>query len=152
MNLFERLELELRDLDEVISDCTRTIAASPEGSISIKIDRSKTRAVMSGEKGRRSVYLSIGKNPDLVRALCQKAYCKRMLRAALRQREVIERFLAAYNKDLNQTVFRCIRNMEPFIRKYRSVDQRIEGLDDDAVLMVSQMRQFCDDFLRLKGR
>ena len=67
MKLYEKLALELEDLDRVIAECTKTLASAPEGKITITNQNGfmYARLWLNSDK-RKSKYLSFYRDTETI--------------------------------------------------------------------------------------
>jgi hypothetical protein len=154
MNNFENLEKELLHLEEIINQCMNVIKTAPNGSVLITHrGNSETYHLDYYYKGQKE-YLSI-KNPEnlkLTKQLIQKSYATKVLRTAMEQKAVIERFLASYNPNAIAEVFeRSSEERKQYIEPFRTVEQKEKHIDEEEIRMLKEMRSLCDEILKRKA-
>lgn len=154
MNNFENLEKELLHLEEIIKKCLEIIKSSPEGGISVcKIKNKSLEIYVTLASGKR-IYLSTRKpeNAKLIKQLIQKTYVNKVLRTALEQKAIIERFLASYNPNAIAEVFeRSSEERKQYIEPFRTVEQEEKHIDEEEIRMLKEMRSLCDEILKRKA-
>ena len=149
MSIRDVLIEEGRRLDEIIAMAMDDLGKAPEGSLSSRRNRGKVYFYL--HTGTRVVYLSRNRDMARIRALTQKAYARKIIRIACRQKAILDRFLADYDPQAVSGVFVDGRHdgmFSPYVGK------PLEGepfsfrpapvLDPE---LVSQMRDLCHRIL-----
>lgn len=145
MSIRDILIEESRRLDEIIAKATEDLKKAPEGSLVTRKLKGKVYFLL--HDGTRVVYLSKTKDLDYIRALTQKAYARKVLRAACRQKAVLDRFLADYDPQAVSGVFADGRHggmFTPYVEK--PMEGEPFSFRPAPVLdlgLVSQMRDLC---------
>lgn len=119
MNTCETLMEERKYLESVIKSSTTFLKDAPDGSIEVKKKQEYVHLYYYSSIG--SKYLSHKKSAKLIRVLAQKVYEKKVLKAAMKQKAVIEKFLACYNPNvLNDVLNEINPELTTFISKYEN--------------------------------
>lgn len=103
MSIRDILIEEGRRLDEIIAMAMEDLEKAPEGGLSSRRNRGKVYFYL--HTGTRVVYLSRNRDMACIRALTQKAYARKVLKAACRQKAVLDRFLADYDPQAVSGIF-----------------------------------------------
>lgn len=90
-------------LDEIIAMAMEDLKKAPEGGLSTRTIGGRVYFYMNTDA--KTVYMSKTKDRDRIRALVQKAYARKVLRAACRQKAVLDRFLADYDPQAVSGIF-----------------------------------------------
>lgn len=153
MNNFENLEKELLNLDEIIKQCLNDIKVMPSGTVLIRHKRNSNKDYWFHFCNGQQKYLSKKKPEDeeLISQLVRKSYVKKVLRTALEQKVIIERFLASYNPNAIAEVFeRTSEDRKQYIEPFKTVEQEEKHIDEEELRMIKEMRSLCDEILKRK--
>ena len=150
MSIIDVLEEESGRLDFVISMAMEDLRQAPEGSLITKTVRGAIRFFLNREGSDRPVYLSRRKDPELIRALAQKKYARRMLREACRQKLAIDRFLADYDPQSLTGIAENLRVADlisPYTEETEGIPSSINPQPEVDLNLVSQMLELCSRIL-----
>lgn len=103
MNIRDVLIEEGGRLDEVIAMAMEDLKKAPEGGLATRTIGGKVYFYMNIHA--KTVYLSRNRDMASIRALAQKAYARKVLKAACRQKAVLDRFLADYDPQAVSGIF-----------------------------------------------
>lgn len=103
MNIRDVLIEEGGRLDEVIAMAMEDLKKAPEGGLATRTIGGKVYFYMNIHA--KTVYLSRNRDMASIRALAQKAYARKVLKAACRQKAILDRFLADYDPQAVSGIF-----------------------------------------------
>lgn len=125
--LMKELEKEMQQMNKIVLECEKTMERAPSGRLRIANHGGKPQYFHMDEKqNRKSPQGKYIKKEDffLVKALAQKDYDKKLLRAAAKQIKAMEKFKTQYDPD-------CLLRIkqEQSQSRMQLIDQRI--LDEE---------------------
>jgi len=150
MSIRKILLEESRRLDEIISRAMEDMKKAPEGNLVAKDRKGKVHFYRHTKAGK-AIYLSRTRDHGCIRALAQKAYARKVLRAACRQKAILDRFLADYDPEAVSGVFRDGRRdglISPYVKEpleEETFSFRLSPVVD--IELVSQLRNICSRIL-----
>lgn len=118
----EELVAEINRMKKAIAKAQEGLGGAPEGSLLVDVIKGKPRYYCrSNPKDKKGTYLG-KKDEVIVRRLAQKEYDGKLLRVATRQKAVLERALAAYDKgaDAGRQLAKA-RGGDPLARVYEGL-------------------------------
>ena len=121
--ILEALEEEQKRLDTVIRKAERELERAPEGSVLVKRYKKGVqfyfRTVASDRNGK---YIPVAERKRAI-ALVQKAYNKRALAAASKQRNAISAFLRSYDPQALREIYQREGKLrQPYLRPFELPD------------------------------
>jgi len=154
MTAYELLLQEREYLDKVIESSTTFLKDAVEGGL--RLCRHENHIEFFCNNGK---YLSKKRNFELIKDLAQKAYEKRILRSAMEQKAVIEKFLACYNPNaiedilqkMNPDRIELITKYENFCKSTPEATTEDVVKTDSGVDLARNLIAICEAFLQSKG-
>lgn len=143
-DLLEKVEEELKMLEEIIEKAEKSLKTAPEGSLRISKCRETTQYYRrTNEKDKNGQYIR-RKNRSLAYGLAQKEYDKELLQVAKGQKEKLCRFLKEYMPDKMENVYRHLSTEhqklimpyilpeEQYVKEWESRVYRGKEFEEDA--------------------
>lgn len=163
MNIYEQLLNEREQLDQIIHEASKFLSRVPKGHLRIqKVKQNYSYYKMGKDVPRFGLYLSKERDYEVIKSLAVKRYCNEILKVALEQQEVIDKFLAVYQENSINDV---LGRMNPGIIEYITPFE-IEGKNcckctseattetverSPEVDLARNLLSICSAFLKAKG-
>lgn len=153
MTTVEMLMGEREHLEKVVASATAFLREAPDGEVAICGDMYYLK--LDG----KSTYLSKRRDGQLLRALLQKQYERKAIKAAMEQMAVIERFLVEYNPNALTDIVgmsdprrsEMITMHESFSKSTPEASSEMDPEAGAGVDLARNLIAICEAFLQSKG-
>lgn len=150
MSIRDILIEESQRLDEIITMAMEDLEKAPQGSLLSVIIRGKVRFYMYTQ-AKKKVYLSKNRDRNIISALAQKMYARKVLKIACKQKVILNRFLAEYDPHSVSRIFIDGRHdglFSPYVKE--PPEEEPFSLHPTPALdleLVSQLKDICSRLL-----